>query len=89
MALTHCGSVVRLAGARFGGIDLRALITGISGFVGSHLAEFLLNHTDWQVAGTVYGRLDKIEHLRDRLLIFPAELSRIPGSHWKITYVPS
>ncbi len=56
---------------------MRALITGISGFVGSHLAEFLLNHTDWQVAGTVYGRLDNIEHLRDRLLIFPAELSRL------------
>jgi GDP-4-dehydro-6-deoxy-D-mannose reductase len=56
---------------------LRALITGISGFVGSHLAEYLLNHTDWQVAGTVYGRLDNIEHLRDRLLIFPAELSRL------------
>ena len=33
----------------------RALITGISGFVGSHLAEYLLEHTDWQVAGTVYG----------------------------------
>ena len=69
-------SRAREARAR-GGIDLRALITGISGFVGSHLAEFLLSHTDWQVAGTVYGRLDNIEHLRDRLLLFPAELSRL------------
>jgi hypothetical protein len=31
------------------GGNLRALITGISGFVGSHLAEYLLEHTDWQV----------------------------------------
>jgi GDP-4-dehydro-6-deoxy-D-mannose reductase len=56
---------------------LRALITGVSGFVGSHLAEYLLTHTDWQVSGTVYGRLDNIIHLRERLTLFPAELSRL------------
>jgi GDP-4-dehydro-6-deoxy-D-mannose reductase len=56
---------------------LRALITGISGFVGSHLAEYLLEHTDWQVAGTVYGRPDNIAHLRNRLTLYPAELSRL------------
>jgi GDP-4-dehydro-6-deoxy-D-mannose reductase len=56
---------------------LRALITGISGFVGSHLSEYLLSTTDWQIAGTVYGRLDNIAHLRDRLTLYPAELSRL------------
>jgi GDP-4-dehydro-6-deoxy-D-mannose reductase len=56
---------------------MKALITGISGFVGSHLAEYLLDHTDWQVAGTVYGRIDNILHIRDRLTLFPAELSRL------------
>lgn len=56
---------------------MRALITGISGFVGSHLAEYLLAHTDWQIAGTVYGRLDNINHLRERISIYPAELSRL------------
>ncbi len=56
---------------------MRALITGISGFVGSHLAEYLLSHTDWQIAGTVYGRLDNIVHLRERLALYPAELSRL------------
>lgn len=56
---------------------MRALITGISGFVGSNLAEYLLAHTDWQVAGTVYGRLDNIAHLRARLALYPAELSRL------------
>ncbi len=56
---------------------MRALITGISGFVGSHLAEYLLTHTDWEVAGTVYGRLDNIEHLSGRLAIHEAELSNL------------
>lgn len=56
---------------------MRALITGISGFVGSHLAEYLLEHSDWQVFGTVYGRLNNIAHLRDRLTLYPAELSRL------------
>ncbi len=56
---------------------MRALITGISGFVGSHLAEYLLAHTDWEVSGTVYGRLDNIAHLRERLSLYPAELSRL------------
>ena len=56
---------------------MRALITGISGFVGSHLAEYLLAHTDWQVAGTVYGKVDNIVHIQDRLRLYPAELSRL------------
>jgi GDP-4-dehydro-6-deoxy-D-mannose reductase len=33
---------------------LKALITGAGGFVGSHLCAFLLQHTDWQLVGTVY-----------------------------------
>lgn len=56
---------------------MRALITGISGFVGSHLAEYLLSHTDWQIAGTVYGRLDNITQFQERVTLFPAELSRL------------
>jgi len=55
----------------------RALITGISGFVGSHLAEYLLKQTDWQVAGTIYSSEDNIEHLRDRLELYPADLSEL------------
>ena len=30
---------------------MRALITGITGFVGSHLAEYLLANTDWDIVG--------------------------------------
>ena len=54
---------------------MRALITGISGFVGSHLAEHLLDLGTWTVAGTVYGGDENIAHLRDRLALYEAELS--------------
>ncbi len=55
---------------------MKALITGISGFVGSHLAECLLEATDWQVAGTVFGPEENIEGLRARLELYPADLSQ-------------
>jgi len=57
---------------------LRALITGVSGFVGSHLAEYLLAETDWEISGTVYGPYDNIRQVCDRLKPYPAELSRLP-----------
>ncbi len=56
---------------------MKALITGISGFVGSHLAEYLLEATDWEVAGTVFGPYGNIADLGSRLEIYPAELSRL------------
>jgi GDPmannose 4,6-dehydratase len=43
----------------------RALITGISGMVGSHLAEYLLAHTVWDVYGMIRWRspLDNLENI--------------------------
>lgn len=43
----------------------RALITGISGFVGSHLAEYLLEHTDWTIIGMIRWRspLENLERV--------------------------
>lgn len=42
-----------------------ALITGITGMVGSHLADFLLEKTDWDIVGMCRWRspLDNIAHL--------------------------
>ena len=42
-----------------------ALITGVSGFVGSHLAQFLLDSTEWDVFGVLRWRspLDNLENL--------------------------
>jgi len=56
---------------------LKALITGISGFVGSHLAEYLLAATDWEVAGTVFGPYGYLADLCGQLELYPAELSRL------------
>ena len=47
----------------------KALITGITGMVGSHLADFLLENTDWDVYGVCRWRspLDNVSHLLDRV----------------------
>jgi GDP-mannose 4,6-dehydratase len=47
----------------------KALITGITGMVGSHLAEFLMEKTDWDVYGMCRWRspLDNLEKLIPRI----------------------
>lgn len=47
----------------------KALITGITGMVGSHLADYLLDNTDWEVYGVCRWRspLDNVSHLLDRV----------------------
>lgn len=49
-------------------MNTRALITGITGMVGSHLADYLLENTDWDIYGMCRWRspLDNVEHLLDR-----------------------
>lgn len=48
---------------------MRALITGITGMVGSHLADYLIEHTDWDIHGLMRWRspLDNISHHLDRI----------------------
>jgi GDP-mannose 4,6-dehydratase len=47
----------------------RAFITGMTGMVGSHLADYLLAHTDWEIVGLTRWRspMDNIEHLLPRI----------------------
>src|SRR4051812_19540136 len=47
----------------------RAFITGITGMVGSHLADYLLEHTDWDIVGLSRWRspMNNIEHLFPRI----------------------
>ena len=60
----------------------KALITGITGMVGSHLADYLLAQTDWDVYGMCRWRssLDNVEHLlhrvneRDRVYFIDGDL---------------
>ncbi len=64
-------------------MSTRALITGITGMVGSHLADYLLEYTDWEITGVCRWRspLDNVEHLlkrvnnKDRLYFEYADLN--------------
>lgn len=51
----------------------RCLITGCGGFIGSHLAEFLLGK-GLDVYGIVHRENDNIQHLRDRLNIIEGNI---------------
>jgi len=52
---------------------LRALITGVGGFAGSHLSDYLLNQTDWQVVGCVLPGWD-CSHLDRRVTCLEMDL---------------
>jgi len=60
----------------------RCLITGITGMVGSHLADYLFEHTDWDIYGMYRWRspLDNIDHLlhninqKDRIQLLYGDL---------------
>lgn len=47
----------------------KALITGMTGMVGSHLADYLLENTDWEIHGLQRWRspLNNILHLMDKI----------------------
>ena len=55
---------------------MRVLITGITGFVGSHLTEFLLEQNGIEVFGTLRWRskTDNIDHLRNRIKLYECDL---------------
>jgi len=56
---------------------MRALITGITGFAGSHLADFILEtHPEVDVYGLVRwrSRMENIRHIQDRIHLVEADL---------------
>jgi GDP-4-dehydro-6-deoxy-D-mannose reductase len=53
---------------------LKAFITGIAGFAGSHLAEFLLAHSKLEISGLVHDRSNNVAHLRDRVALHRGDL---------------
>ncbi len=55
---------------------MRILITGITGFAGSHLAEYALERGGVEVYGTARwrSRMDNIEHIEDRLHLLDCDL---------------
>ncbi len=59
---------------------MRVLITGITGFAGSHLADYILvNHRDVKVYGLVRwrSRMENILHIQDKIRLFEADLKDI------------
>ncbi len=52
---------------------MRALITGVGGFAGSHLSDYLIHHTDWQVSGCVLPGWD-CSHLDSRVACLELDL---------------
>lgn len=52
---------------------MRCLITGCEGFIGSHLADFLVAE-GLPVYGMVYGDTRNIDHLKDRITILECDL---------------
>ena len=52
------------------------LITGITGFVGSHLADYLLENTEYKVYGLkrVNSKLRNISHIQDKVTLINGEL---------------
>lgn len=61
---------------------MKALITGITGFVGSHLAEYILNHEpDCDVAGLIRWRSprDNIQEIQDRVKLYYGNLVDLPS----------
>ena len=59
---------------------MKILITGVTGFVGSHLAEYCLKKPKIKVYGTVLSHhlgdeLKRIEHIKDKIELFECDLT--------------
>jgi len=59
---------------------MRILITGITGFVGSHLAEYCLQKPDVEIYGTALSHhlgdeFQRVEHIKDKIKILECDLA--------------
>lgn len=62
---------------------MKCLVTGITGFAGSHLAEYLLGLGNCEVHGTLRwrSRTENIDHIRDRLVLHACDLRDSTAAH--------
>ncbi len=66
---------------------MNVLITGITGMVGSHLVDYLIENTDWDIYGFIRwnDRLDNLEHhfdrinKKDRIFLIDGDLNDLPS----------
>jgi GDP-4-dehydro-6-deoxy-D-mannose reductase len=54
---------------------MRVLITGATGFVGTHLRRYLLQKTEWDIVGTAYPRLPESYRGSSREQLIPLDLT--------------
>lgn len=66
---------------------MRALITGINGFVGGHLAEHLLSQGDWELWGLSRSSAIALPQLRGRVQIVQADLADAEATARALTTV--
>ena len=69
---------------------MRVLITGITGFAGSHLADYILaNHPGVEVFGIVRwrSRMENVLHIRDKVELIEADLKDIVSLQSCLAYV--
>ena len=67
---------------------MKVLITGISGMVGSHLAEYILaNHRSVEVHGLTRWRspLDHLLHVKEKVVLHHADLRDLNSSYCVVT----
>ena len=66
---------------------MNVLITGITGMVGSHLVDYLIENTHWDIYGFIRwnDRLDNLEHhfdrinKKDRIFLINGDLNDLPS----------
>ena len=66
---------------------MNVLITGITGMVGSHLVDYLIENTDWDIYGFIRwnDKLDNLEHhfdiinKKDRIFLINGDLNDLPS----------
>jgi len=61
---------------------MKVIITGITGFVGSHLADYIIeNHPQTEIFGTKRWRspMENIEHIRDKIILIDCDLRDLPS----------
>ena len=66
---------------------MNVLITGVTGMVGSHLVDYLIENTEWNIYGFIRwnDRLDNLEHhfdrinKKDRIFLINGDLNDLPS----------
>ena len=68
---------------------MRILITGATGFVGKHLSQYFLEHTDWELIGTAYPDPPPPPHDPHRETLIGLDLREQDATHSMLdTYHP-